>query len=58
MGLLTAVMYERVSDRAAKTMFVPLLVFGAVSVAYWYWSEVRGAGDAETIASSISGSSS
>ena len=45
MGLLTAVLAERVNGRAARTLFVPLLVFGAASVAYWYWSEVRGAGD-------------
>ena len=45
MGLLTAVIAERVSNRAARTLFVPLLVLGTASVAYWYWSEVRGAGD-------------
>jgi len=36
MGLLTAVLSERVSSRVARTLFVPLLVFGAASVAYWY----------------------
>ena len=45
MGLLTAVVAQRVSARAARALFVPLLVFGAASVAYWYWSETRGAGD-------------
>jgi hypothetical protein len=45
MGLLTAVFAERASRRAAKVSFVPLLVFGAATVAYWYWSETRGAGD-------------
>ncbi len=45
MGLLTAVLAERVSARAARTLFVPLLVFGAASVVYWYWTEVRGVGD-------------
>jgi hypothetical protein len=45
MGLLTAVLAERVSRRWARTLFVPLLVFGAASVVYWYWSEVVGAGD-------------
>jgi hypothetical protein len=45
MGLLTAVIAERVSNRAARTLFVPLLVLGTASVGYWYWSEIRGAGD-------------
>jgi hypothetical protein len=45
MGLLTVVLSERVSQRLARALFVPLLVFGAASVVYWYWSEVRGAGD-------------
>ena len=45
MGLLTAVLAERVSRRLARMLFLPLLVFGAASVAYWYWSETRGAGD-------------
>jgi hypothetical protein len=45
MGLLTAVLAERVNGRLARTLFVPLLVFGAASVAYWYWSEARGTGD-------------
>jgi hypothetical protein len=42
---LTAVLAERVSRRIARRFFVPLLVFGAASVVYWYWSEARGAGD-------------
>lgn len=45
MGLLTAVVGERVSGRAARTLFLPLLALGAFSVAYWGWSEARGAGD-------------
>lgn len=45
MGLLTAVLAERGSSRLARRLFIPLLVFGVVSVAYWYWSEVHGAGD-------------
>jgi hypothetical protein len=45
MGVLTAVLSERVSGSVARTLFVPLLVFGAASVGYWYWSEIRGAGD-------------
>jgi hypothetical protein len=45
MGLLTAVLAERVSLPLARWLFSPLLVVGAASVAYWYWSEVQGAGD-------------
>jgi hypothetical protein len=45
MGLLTAMIGERVSERAARRLFVPLLVLGAVSVAFWAWTEGQGAGD-------------
>ena len=45
MGLLTAVLAERVSLPVGRWLFVPLLAVGAASVGYWYWSEVQGAGD-------------
>jgi hypothetical protein len=45
MGLLTAVLAERVSLPVGRRLFCPLLLFGAGSVAYWYWSELRGGGD-------------
>ena len=45
MGLLTAVLAERVSVPVARRLFVPLLAIGAGSVGVWYWSELRGAGD-------------
>ena len=45
MGLLTAVFTERVGLRAGQLLLGPLLLLGASSVAYWYWSEVRGQGD-------------
>ena len=45
MGLLTAVLVERVSPFLGRVLFVPLLVVGAASVGYWYWSELQGAGD-------------
>ena len=45
MGLLTAIVAERVSVGVARRLFVPLLAAGAASVAYWYWSELQGAGD-------------
>jgi glyoxalase-like protein len=45
MGLLAAVLAERVSLPVARWLFVPLLVVGGGSVGYWYWTEVQGAGD-------------
>jgi hypothetical protein len=45
MGLLTAILAERVSLRVGQWVFIPLLALGAGSVAYWYWSELQGAGD-------------
>jgi hypothetical protein len=45
MGLLTAIIAERVSVRAARVLLVPLLVVGCASVVYWHWTELHGAGD-------------
>jgi hypothetical protein len=45
MGLLTALLAERVSISLARWLFAPLLVAGAASVAYWHWSEIQQAGD-------------
>src|SRR5262249_47893669 len=45
MGLLTALISERVSLTAAQYLFVPLLLLGAASVIYWYQTEQRGIGD-------------
>ena len=45
MGLLTALVSERVSSSLSRIAFGPLLVAGAVSVAYWYWTELHGMGD-------------
>lgn len=45
MGLLTAIVAERVSVSAARWLFIPALALGVASVAYWHWSEVQGAGD-------------
>lgn len=45
MGLLTAVVAERVSLPLARRLLGPLLLVGIGSVAYWYWTELRGAGD-------------
>ncbi|HEX2339074.1 MAG TPA: hypothetical protein VHI98_01215 [Vicinamibacterales bacterium] len=45
MGLLTALLAERVSLAVGRWLFVPLLVAGAAGVFYWYWSELQNAGD-------------
>ena len=45
MGLLTALLAERISISIGQWLLGPLLVVGAASVVYWYWSEVRNAGD-------------
>jgi hypothetical protein len=45
MGLLTALLAERVSLTAGKWLFLPLLAAGAASVGYWYWSELQNTGD-------------
>jgi hypothetical protein len=45
MGLLTAIVAERVSVRAARVLLVPLLAIGCGSVLYWHWTELHGAGD-------------
>jgi hypothetical protein len=44
MGLLTAVLAERVHVRFTRAL-LPLVIVGAASVLYWYWSEARGQGD-------------
>ncbi len=45
MGLVAAVIAERVGVPAAKRAFVPLLAFGIASVAYWRATELQGVGD-------------
>src|SRR5262245_23945859 len=44
-GLLTAVLAERVSERIARDVFAPLVIGGALSVIYWYATELGGHGD-------------
>jgi hypothetical protein len=43
--VLTALIGERVDRRLARWLLGPLVAVGVVSVFYWYWSELRGAGD-------------
>lgn len=45
MGLLTAIVAERVSVAAARVLLAPLLLVGCASVLYWHWTELHGAGD-------------
>jgi hypothetical protein len=45
MGLLAALVSERVDRGAGRALLVPLLIAGVASVLYWNWTEVRGAGD-------------
>ena len=45
MALFTIVIGEFVSIRAAKRLFVPLLIVGIISVIYWYLTENQGEGD-------------
>ena len=39
MALLTAVIAERVGVEIARPLFVPLILLGALSVFYWYWTD-------------------
>ena len=45
MSLLSAMLMERINLRAGSLALAPLLLLGITSVAYWYVSELHGAGD-------------
>jgi hypothetical protein len=45
MSLVAAMVMERIHLRAGLTALGPLLLLGVASVALWYSSELRGAGD-------------
>lgn len=45
MGLLSALLAERLSLPLSRRAFIPLLLLGAASVGYWYWTERQGWGD-------------
>ena len=45
MGLLAALLAERVGLQVGRVLLAPLLLLGASSVAYWYSSELQGQGD-------------
>ena len=52
MGLFTALLAERVSVAVARWLLLPAIALGAVSVLYWYWTELQG--DARQIGSTDS----
>jgi hypothetical protein len=45
MGLLSALIAERLDVQAGLALLAPLLAIGAASVIWWYGTELRGAGD-------------
>jgi len=45
MALFSAIIEDRVSNRAGKIILWPLIVVGAASVGYWHLSELQGNGD-------------
>ena len=45
MSLLAAIIGERIDAKAGVISLLPLLMLGAGSVIYWYWSEQTGTGD-------------
>jgi hypothetical protein len=45
MGLMSATICERISLKVGLALMPFLLLLGAVSVGYWYWTETRGSGD-------------
>jgi len=45
MGLLSAVIAERLSPALGKMLLIPLLLIGVGSVLYWNWTESHGVGD-------------
>ena len=45
MGLLAALVADRVDRHVGRAVLAPLLLGGVASVVYWYWTEVTGGGD-------------
>ena len=45
MSFFTVIFAEHVDELKARAAFLPLIIIGIVSVAYWYWTEMRGEGD-------------
>jgi hypothetical protein len=45
MSFFSIILAERLSLKAAKIMFLPLISAGVLSIAYWHYSELTGEGD-------------
>ena len=45
MSFFTVIFAEHVDEKKARAVYFPLVIIGIVSVAYWYWTELAGAGD-------------
>jgi hypothetical protein len=45
MALFSIIISEFISVRSGKTLLLPLILAGILSVAYWQFSEIRGEGD-------------
>jgi hypothetical protein len=45
MGLMSAIICERISLKIGLRLLPLLLLLGILSVAYWYWTETHGSGD-------------
>jgi hypothetical protein len=45
MAFFAAMVAERISVKTGLRLLLPLTAAGVTSIAYWYWSELRGAGD-------------
>jgi len=45
MALFSIVTYEFVSAKVGKVLLWPLIIFGVLSVFYWYQTEIQGEGD-------------
>jgi hypothetical protein len=45
MALFAMVVRDRVSEPLGNALLWPLVLAGAASVGYWYWSELQGRGD-------------
>lgn len=45
MALFSIIISEFISVRSGKTLLLPLILAGILSVAYWQFSEIRGQGD-------------
>lgn len=45
MSFFTVIIGEYIHEKTASQLYLPLLLIGATSVIYWYWSEMIGKGD-------------